>query len=846
MDDEAGQRRLVGILEAAAAAPAGERSALIDRLPDPALRREARRLLDSAETADSWEDLATDFARRFGPQGEADDDAPPAAPGGYELVRRLGRGAAGEVWEARQIEPVRRAVALKFLRPRWADDPDDSGGVLRRFEAERQALARLDHPGVARVLDAGRSPEGRPFVAMSLVDGRPVTRHAEARNLDVEQRLRLVADACAAVQHAHGRGLIHRDLKPANLLAGDGDDGSPRVVVIDFGIAKALAEAEADLTLQGQRFGTPAYMAPEQWRDAADADVRADVWALGVILYELLCGERPFDGLAAPVVEPPPPSSRRPGLPRELDWICGKALRIDRDRRYESAAALAQDIDRHLTGRPLRAGPETRRYRAGKFLARNKLAASLAAAAAVAIAGGASAAAWQAVRATSAERRATAARVEAEQRADEAELARRQSEASRDFFTGLLAAAAPEQARGRDVTVSELADRAAAAVDGPEAPAEPMVEAEVRDALTTVLHGLGRWPEAAAQAERVAAIAAGEYGPRHVETLHARATLAAMVMLAGDLGRAADLHAEALADAEPFEGDPAFDEVLMGLRNNYASLLKRQGDYARAEAVQRDVIAQAGRVFGPDDPTTLTVLNNHASTLRWLRRHDEAERGFEAALAGRRRALGDDHPHTLQTMANLASLAQTTGDHATAESLGREVLARRTSMLGADHPDTLLSLSGLAMTLQAAGRAAEAAAMFADCHARRLARLGPDHADTLKSAADWGDALVEAGDVEAGLSRMRAAVGDLAEHAAGSPNHLHNAARLGRRLEGAGRDAEAESVLLPLAEADAGKPLDPHTAEIAYAHLAAICEKRGDAAGAAAWQARRRAAMGRH
>jgi serine/threonine protein kinase len=553
-DAAASYRRAFEVFSGALRLDGEARRAFLDEScrGDGALRDEVESLFAHDEAGDTVEPAAQRALL-----GVVADQGPPAdgraadvglCPGDqlgpYKLLQQIGEGAFGTVFAADQSGPLRRRVAIKVLKAGM-----DTKEVIARFEAERNALSLLNHPGIARVHDAGATPTGRPYFAMEYVEGVPVTEFCDAETLTVAQRLRLFVGICDAVQHAHQMGIIHRDLKPSNILV-TLRDGQPQPKVIDFGIAKATTQALSELTvftLQGQLIGTPEYMSPEQAEmSGVGVDSTTDIYALGVVLYELLTGVLPFDaatlrsqGLAGiqrflREAEPRKPSTRlstvdattasigkqrrsdprslRRDLSGELDWIVMRALEKQRTRRYASASEFAADVQRHLEHEPVVAGPPGASYRARKFVRRHRVGVSFASMALVLLIGGLVStslalldAREQRVRAVDATEAAEGARLAAEGQREEAEHQRARAEASlaqvtregararavTDFLLDTLGLASPDETRRPDMTMAEALDDAAAAV-GPRFADFPQQEAEVRVVIGRAYDALGR------------------------------------------------------------------------------------------------------------------------------------------------------------------------------------------------------------------------------------------------------------------------------------------------------------------------------------------------------------------
>jgi len=633
--------------------------------------------------------------------------------------------------------------------------------VIQRFESERQSLAIMDHPAIAKVFDAGTTPDGQPFFVMEFVPGAPITQYCDQKRLSTRERLELFIKVCDGVQHAHQKAIIHRYLKPGNVMVTE-VDGKAAPHIIDFGIAKATEkqpDSEALVTQVGMLVGTPGYMAPEQTdANAQDIDTRADVYALGVILYELLTGSLPFDmkqWQKQPLHEvlrqireddPPRPSTKltteaktatetagmRQVVPRQLvsllegdlDWITMKALEKDRARRYDSPTSLAADITRYLTDEPVLATPPSVSYRASKFVKRHKVAVFAAATVFFMLIALAVSMTVQAVRI-----------------ARERDRANREAAAAKnvsDFLIGLFNVSNPSQARGNTITAREILDQGANQIET-KLTNQPVVQAQLLMTIGTVYETLGLYPEAQKLLQKSLELRRRVLGPEHPDTLGTMKEMGRILRLEGQLAGSEKLLRETLESERRVLGpeNPATMQCMVELAN----VLREQGHLAESEKLRVETLALQRRVLGPEHPDTLKSMNNLADIFGGEGRLPEAEQLLREALEIRRRVLGPDHPETLRTAYNLAGYLGYDNHLEEAEKLQRETLVLRRRVLGESHPDTLLTMNSLATILQSEKRYAEAEKLRSSVLDVQRRVLGPEHPSTLSTMSDLANTL---------------------------------------------------------------------------------------------------------
>ena len=683
--------------------------------------------------------------------------------GPYHLLQKIGEGGMGEVWVAEQHEPIRRTVALKVIKLGM-----DTRQVVARFEAERQALAVMEHPAIAKVLDAGTTASGRPYFVMEYVKGERITDYCDRQRLSTADRLALFVKVCEGVQHAHQKGIIHRDLKPSNVLVAI-QDGQPVPKIIDFGIAKATAHHLTEQTVfteLGLLIGTPEYMSPEQAEmTGLDIDTRTDIYSLGVLLYELLTGTLPFDREALREraldeirrtireVDPPKPSTRvtqmGPALTEaarkrlteparlagqlrgDLDWITMRALEKDRTRRYDTAMGFANDLRRHLANEPVSAGPPGAAYRAGKFVRRHRFGVATAAALVLLLVGFSVTMAVQARRIARERDRAVAAEKTATQVSA--------------FLVDLFRISDPTGTKGATVTAREILDRGAGQVDR-DLRSQPLVQASLMDTLGRVYDSLGLFDRAQPLLEASLATRRRLLGAEHLDVAASLVANGTFWFHKGDFDRSEPMQKQALAIRERLLG-PEAPEVAASL-NNLGTLNLGRGRYDEAQRLMERALQIQERTLPPDAPELATSVNTLGAIA--YRRSDRARARelWERTLAMRERTFGPEHPYVAQTLNNLALLHNQAGDAAGARPLLERVVAIQEKTLGPKHPDLAFALNNLGDALLTLREYTAARATYQRA-VSILEPANPDHPELARIFIGLSRASLELGDTRA-------------------------------------------------------------------------------------------------
>jgi len=676
--------------------------------------------------------------------------------GPYHLLERIGQGGMGEVWLAEQKHPVRLRVALKLIKAGM-----NTREIVTRFESERQALALMDHPAIAKVFDAGSTPQGMPYVVMEYVAGVPITEYCDKHRLAMNERLELFVQVCSGVQHAHQKAIIHRDLKPSNILVTQ-VDGKPVPKIIDFGVAKAISQrltAETMFTHAGALIGTPEYMSPEQANSGSeDIDTRSDVYSLGVVLYELLVGALPLDlteirdqaffELLRRIREEDAPrpstklrtssehssvAARNRGtepaeldkqLKGDLDSIALKALEKERSRRYSSPSDLAGDIERYLHNEPVLAVPPSLAYRSGKFVRRHRLAVAASAVVALAVFG------------LIASLVIGSARVARER--DRANREAQAAERVSDFLVGAFAISDPDESRGNKITAREVLDKGARQIETDLA-GQPALQARLMSTMGKVYEGLGLYEPARQLLDKAIGLQKKTLGPDHQETLASQRMLARILQYQAQYPAAEKLYSETLQKQERFLGSDAMDALRT--KANLGSLYNEQGRYADAEKLLSETVKATTQASGQNSPETMSALHSLAIAYDGERQYAKEADIWEELYRLRSQTLGPDHPDTVNSMQNLAYVYYKVGKAAEAEKLQRQGLEIGRRVLGNDHPSVLLAIGNLANTLLSEGKPAEAEPLQREALEGRRRILGPNHPETQYAIANLANIL---------------------------------------------------------------------------------------------------------